>query len=104
MHETLCYVWFSGAWNQGTWMGLGNTVFSQLYPAEAEQHTPWQYPYMSRRQHAEKVYSDYFDEQIMMEDADGYNQIWYAPRSPTAPSPPACSCSIGSMFLTAGST
>ena len=59
MHETLCYVWFSGAWNQGTWMGLGNTVFSQLYPAEAEQHTPWQYPYLSRRQHAEKVYSDY---------------------------------------------
>ena len=77
MHSTLCYVWFSGAWNQGTWMGIGNTIFSQLYAADgADETTPWQYPYLTRRQHAEKVYGDYFDQQIMMEDADGYNQIW----------------------------
>eukprot|EP00040_Diaphanoeca_grandis_P017451 m.91022 g.91022 ORF g.91022 m.91022 type:complete len:980 (+) comp26441_c1_seq2:222-3161(+) len=78
MHSTLCYVWFSGAWNQGTWMGIGNTVFSQVYVDEADEHTPWAYPFLTRHQHAEKVYGDFFDQQIMMEDADGYNQIWAA--------------------------
>jgi hypothetical protein len=73
MHSTLCYVWFSGAWNQGTWMGIGNTIFSEAFPEAADETTPWQYPYLTRRQHAEKVYQDYFDQQIMMEDADGYN-------------------------------
>ena len=33
---------------------------------------------MTRRQHHTKVHHDYFDAQQMMEDADGYNQIWTA--------------------------
>jgi hypothetical protein len=76
MHQALCYVWFAGAWNQGTWAGIGNTIMSKAYPDTAHEHTPWMYPYLTREQHFEKVYADYFDDYVMMEDADGYNQIW----------------------------
>jgi hypothetical protein len=76
MHQALCYVWFAGAWNQGTWAGLGTTLMSQTYPDTAEETTPWMYPYLTRKQHSEKVYRDFFDQQVMMEDADGYNMIW----------------------------
>ena len=34
------------------------------------------YPYLTREEHTKKVYRDFFDEQVMMEDADGYNSIW----------------------------
>jgi len=74
--QTACFVWYSGAWNQGTWSGIGNTMFSQLWPAQAKEKTPWMYPYLTRAQHAERVWGDFFEQQIMMEDADGYNQIW----------------------------
>ena len=76
MHQALCYVWFAGAWNQGTWAGLGTTLMSQTYPDTANEKTPWMYPYLTRKQHSEKVYRDFFDQQVMMEDADGYNMIW----------------------------
>ena len=75
-HETACFVWYSGAWNQGTWSGIGNTMFAQLWPAQAREKTPWMYPFLSRAQHAERVWGDFFEQQVMMEDADGYNQIW----------------------------
>ena len=64
MHQCLCYVWFAGAWNQGTWAGLGTTLLSQTYPDTADETTPWMYPYLTRRQHGEKVYRDFFDQQI----------------------------------------
>ena len=56
MHSTLCYVWFSGAWNQGAWMGIGNSIFSQLYPDAAAEHTPWQYPFISRRELGSRIW------------------------------------------------
>ena len=31
MHQTLCFTWFTGAWNQGTWMGLGNAILGLTY-------------------------------------------------------------------------
>ena len=40
-HETACFVWYSGAWNQGTWMGIGNTIFSEAFPEAADETTPW---------------------------------------------------------------
>jgi hypothetical protein len=49
---------------------------SQTFPDTADETTPWMYPYLTRKQHSEKVYRDFFDEQVMMEDADGYNMIW----------------------------
>ena len=67
MSQALCYVWFAGAWNQGTWAGLGTALMSQTYPDTADERTPWMYPYLTRRQHSEKVYRDFFDQQIMME-------------------------------------
>ena len=41
MHQALCYVWFAGAWNQGTWAGLGTALMSQTYPDTAGERTPW---------------------------------------------------------------
>ena len=76
MSQALCYVWFAGAWNQGTWAGLGTALMSRTYPDTADETTPWMYPYLTRKQHSEKVYRDFFEQQVMMEDADGYNMIW----------------------------
>eukprot|EP00729_Bicosta_minor_P022193 gene22193-13712_t len=59
MHETLCYVWFDGAWNQGTWAGLGNALISRVWPDTSNKTTPWAYPFLTRRQHALKVYNDW---------------------------------------------
>ena len=56
VHQVLCYVWFGGAWNQGEWMGLGNSILVRSYPDTASQRTPWMYPGLTREQHAEKVY------------------------------------------------
>ena len=39
MHQALCYVWFAGAWNQGTWMGIGNALMSAAYPDTASERT-----------------------------------------------------------------
>ena len=56
MHQALCYVWFAGAWNQGTWMGIGNALMSAAYPDTASEHTPFMYPYLTREQHWQRVY------------------------------------------------
>ena len=64
MHQALCYVWFAGAWNQGTWAGLGTALMSETYPDTAGERTPWMYPYLTRKEHSEKVYRDFFDEQV----------------------------------------
>ena len=61
-HETLCYVWFDGAWNQGFWAGIGTALLSTLFPDTANMTTPWAYPFLTREQHARKVYRDYFTE------------------------------------------
>ena len=59
-HQTACFVWYSGGWNQGTWSGIGNTIFSQLWPTQSREKTPWMYPYLTRLQHAEKVSDSHF--------------------------------------------
>ena len=64
MHETLCYVWFDGAWNQGTWAAFGNALISRVWPDTANKTTPWAYPFLTREEHAHKVYSDWHNEYV----------------------------------------
>ena len=59
-------------------MGLGNSIMIQSFPDTANQYTPWMYPLITRQEHSSKVYADFFGagKYVMMEDADGYNEIW----------------------------